>query len=217
MLRSTFTFATLLALSFLFNEAHGFWFGKMVIGYATVSKEEAEKINEHNKLYEHDKLHVTESASPTQLGPGVYMVNKPDIWKGEGGSWYCAIKASKWQMKKIRKAYIPRSLLKLESGVSRRIFLWNQDETVIVNYMSSELWMRKPQKALRFSWVRRGYWEMQMLIPTDVVKKDKLDLWAKCFESEDELVRFSGDIINWAGTWGIKGDRGRPTLGAFRR
>ncbi|KAI9049406.1 hypothetical protein LZ554_006440 [Drepanopeziza brunnea f. sp. 'monogermtubi'] len=159
----------------------------MVIGYATVSKEEAEKINEHNKLYEDDKLHVAESASPTQLGSGVYMVNNPDIWKGEEGSWYCAIKASKWQMKTIRKAYIPKSILKMESGVTRQLFLWDQDEPVVVNYMRSELLMRKPEKALRFSWVRRENWEIQMLIPTDVVKKGKLDPWAKCFESKDEL------------------------------
>jgi hypothetical protein len=122
-------------------------------------------------------------------------------------------------MKFIGKVYIPTSTLKMtSSGAVERQYLWGQGEDVIVAYIKSEKLVSRPKKALRFSWVKQGTgtgWQPQMAIPKDVVEKDKLDIWAKCFESEAELREFSNGIINWV-AWGIKGDRGRPGLGAFR-
>ncbi|KAJ5046633.1 uncharacterized protein L3040_003871 [Drepanopeziza brunnea f. sp. 'multigermtubi'] len=150
MLRSRSVCAVLIALSFLFNKAQGvlwkdFWKKNQVIGYATVSEEQAKLINKDNKLYEGDELHVKRPPYALQTGSGFYILNGPE-----------------------------------------------------------------PKEALRFSWVK-GFkgWQLQMLIPTDVVKKDDLELRARCFASEEELMKFSHVTLDWD-AWKAKGYLGKP-------
>ncbi|EKD20015.1 uncharacterized protein L3040_002308 [Drepanopeziza brunnea f. sp. 'multigermtubi'] len=203
MLRSKSISATLLALSVLFSEAQGFfWQDKhTVIGYATVPSEEAQRINADNKV------HVRETDSLTQLGPGFFIVSEPDSWFGGEDSWFCAVMAKGKKMKQIPKAYIPKSYeVKTWNGWVEE-YLWGAREQSIVEYIRSELSIKKADEALRVSWVKGMAWHLHMLIPKKVVENDNLDLWAQCFETIDELMAFSDETIKWE-DWKIKGDPG---------
>ncbi|EKD14916.1 hypothetical protein MBM_07127 [Drepanopeziza brunnea f. sp. 'multigermtubi' MB_m1] len=207
MLRSRSVCAVLIALSFLFNKAQGvlwkdFWKKNQVIGYATVSEEQAKLINKDNKLYEGDELHVKRPPYALQTGSGFYILNGPGNWvrssiDEEERRWYCAIEARKRKMKNIGKIKIP-------------ISLWSENEEEIVDYITLTRLVSEPKEALRFSWVK-GFkgWQLQMLIPTDVVKKDDLELRARCFASEEELMKFSHVTLDWD-AWKAKGYLGKP-------
>ncbi|KAI9051830.1 hypothetical protein LZ554_004092 [Drepanopeziza brunnea f. sp. 'monogermtubi'] len=203
MLRSKSMFAILLALSSLLSRAQAFWWDVLleqnVIGYATVPTSQALRINEDNKLY------VPEFEYRPQLGPGIYLVNEPGSWQGDEGSWYCAIKARRWKMNRIKKVFIPKTYLSLTDDGIKENQLWGAEEGVILEYIKM-LMISKPAKALRFSWVKGIRWQLQMAIPKEVVEKDDLDLWAQCFESEEELFEFSSDIVNFE-AWTIAGDQ----------
>ncbi|EKD17087.1 hypothetical protein MBM_04664 [Drepanopeziza brunnea f. sp. 'multigermtubi' MB_m1] len=209
MLRSKTIFAILLALSFLSNRAQGdmslkIFERRRVIGYAIVSEDEAERIND-NKLY------VEESASPTQLGNGFIIVSEISKEMRGEENWYCAVQANKNKLKNIDKAYIPKSYKKRTWPEERN--LWGEGEKAIVRYLWSISFVRKPFAALRFSWVKgTTNQQMQMLIPTKVVNNGGLDLSVQCFESEDELKRFSDDVVDWGDSevWDIKGNLGIP-------
>ncbi|KAI9046999.1 hypothetical protein LZ554_009073 [Drepanopeziza brunnea f. sp. 'monogermtubi'] len=213
MLRSKSILAILLALGFLFDGAHGV-FGisqrtKKTIGYATVSKEDAERINDDNKL------HKVPSENP-QLGPGLYLVNHFTRLPQIEENWYCAIKADTEKIKSINKVYVPKSYKVYPEETQQT--LWYAGEEVIEEYLKTVELMnaREPSEALRFSWVP-GIAQMQMLIPERVIEKDEaLELWAACFKSEEELKEFSEDedFINWENMdqWRIVGVRGLPEL-----
>ncbi|KAJ5041578.1 uncharacterized protein L3040_005158 [Drepanopeziza brunnea f. sp. 'multigermtubi'] len=208
MLRLKSMFAILLALSSLLGRAQAFWWEEwlqhIVIGYTTVPESQALRINEHNKPV------VQESEYRTQLGPGLYMVNRVGSWKGDEGSWYCAIKARNWKMKMIGKAFVPKTFMGTTVNGIEQTQLWGADEEVIVEYIRNKLGMSHPANALRLSWVLGIKWQLQMAIPKKVVDEDKLDLWAQCFRTEAELYAFSNKVIDFE-AWTIAGDPGWPT------
>ncbi|EKD21346.1 hypothetical protein MBM_00459 [Drepanopeziza brunnea f. sp. 'multigermtubi' MB_m1] len=206
MPRSKFVFAILLALSFFYG-AQATFFGRKFIGYARVSESLAERINDKNKL-------IVEGSGGS-IGPGFYLVNDPAGWISEG-SWYCAVKASKRKIKKMDKVYIPKShLTKISETQVERQNLWGEDETLIEKYITGrhlggKSYIKDPKKTLRFSWVKNTneQWQLQMAIPKKVLEESHLGLWAKCFQSEEELKKYSDRVIPWE-KW-TKGKRFPP-------
>ncbi|KAI9053584.1 hypothetical protein LZ554_002538 [Drepanopeziza brunnea f. sp. 'monogermtubi'] len=196
------TMTTLLALlSFLFpGRAHGF-VERRNIGYGIVSKEEADMINEDNKL------HFEELAYVNRLGFGLFVVNELVSLEGIEEKWYCAIEADESKVEEMSKVWIPKSYQRVASDDRiEQQELWAEDEDVIVEYIES-LMLEEPERTLRLSWVEGIPWQLQMVIPANVVMNNDLDFWAKCFESEDALMDFSDDVNDWE-AWDIKGDRG---------
>ncbi|KAJ5032595.1 uncharacterized protein L3040_009193 [Drepanopeziza brunnea f. sp. 'multigermtubi'] len=200
--KSTFATTTLLALSsFLSGRAHGFLEERRNLGYGIVSQEEADMINEDNKL------HFEELAYVNRLGFGLWMVNELVSLEGIEEKWYCAIEADERKVEEIGKVWIPKSYQKVASdGQVEQQDLWADDEDAIVKYIES-LTLEEPERALRLSWVEGIPWQLQMVIPANVVTNNDLDFWAKCFESEDALMDFSDDVNDWE-AWNITGDRG---------
>ncbi|EKD14396.1 hypothetical protein MBM_07626 [Drepanopeziza brunnea f. sp. 'multigermtubi' MB_m1] len=214
MLRTKSILATLLALNFLFDGAYGvlgMFQQKRAIGYATIPEEVALRINEDNKLLE------VPSGSKTQLGPGLYLVNHFRRLTPKKGDWYCAVKADAEKVQSISKVYIPKSYV--AHPRKRPQPLWYAGEDVIMDYLMTLELMNEPRpsQALRFSWVSDKYAQMQMLIPDSAIdNQEALELWAECFETEEELTHFAQDedFINWENKeeWNIMGDRGLPEL-----
>ncbi|KAI9054561.1 hypothetical protein LZ554_001716 [Drepanopeziza brunnea f. sp. 'monogermtubi'] len=219
MPRSKSIFAILTILSFFSNGAQAmFWQKEIVIGYAGVTSEEARDINKMNKLY------ISQSLPTKQLGEGIYMTNKPEGFSSRA-TRFCAIKARKYKMNAADKVYIPESYTpETPNGGLRPKQLWGESEEVIVEYIRSLPPLSRfrkalhipvapvdePEKSLRFSWVEGGGGQLQMAIPMKAVyDDDRLKLWAKCFESEAELKKFSAETIEWE-TWAIRGHIGHP-------
>ncbi|KAI9053482.1 hypothetical protein LZ554_002438 [Drepanopeziza brunnea f. sp. 'monogermtubi'] len=159
------------------------------------------------------------SSTAAPLGAGFYMLNKPSGWEATDGSWYCAIKARTSRIRKTPKVWIPKDYEEQTARGPESSELWNQDEDVIVNYIQTEALLYEPdaeaaQKALRLSWVRgaNNQWQLQMLIPTNVLNNNDLKLWAKCFDSEDGLKKFSDKVIPWDDSteWNVQGARYYP-------
>ncbi|KAI9051252.1 hypothetical protein LZ554_005353 [Drepanopeziza brunnea f. sp. 'monogermtubi'] len=217
MPRSKSIFAILLALSSLFCRAQGF-LGineKIVIGYASLPADEAKDINKDNRIY------VQESALVTQLGAGFHMINDPKRLPSVVGTWYCAIKAKREQLDNIGMVYIPQSYEKLSSRIPQpneewpvriKQKLWFESEEVILRFLISTALTKYPHSALRFSWVSGVPWQLQMVVPMDVVNSGELKLWGKCFKSKKDLEKYSDKVIDWddAEEWPIRGLRGPP-------
>ncbi|EKD20387.1 hypothetical protein MBM_01069 [Drepanopeziza brunnea f. sp. 'multigermtubi' MB_m1] len=190
----------LLALGFLFSEAQGFLDGRKTIGYRSVSKEEAEIINADNKLHKDEDADSLKYLNP--LGFGSYL--EPDIWPGEPGDWYCAVEADSSKLDKIRKVWIPEFWKRTDQFgnlIGEEELYGN--EALTVGYIGTVV--PEPQKALRFSEVGLNR-ELSMLIPTQVIDSDDLELWCKCYETKEELREASDGAIDWE-AWGIEGDR----------
>ncbi|KAJ5032492.1 uncharacterized protein L3040_009095 [Drepanopeziza brunnea f. sp. 'multigermtubi'] len=188
--------------------------GRQLIGYAIASEEQARLINDGHKPR---LLPPVEGSEPAgALGAGFYMLNKPSGWRATEESWYCAIRAKKSKIKKISKVWIPKAYEKrTEEGILDQE-LWDQSEDVITEYIQAEASIDDPEaaeKALRFSWVMGASdWQLQMLIPTNVLNNYNLDLWARCFDSEDELKKRWNYVVPWdsSSRWDIEGIRGNP-------
>ncbi|EKD17181.1 uncharacterized protein L3040_005399 [Drepanopeziza brunnea f. sp. 'multigermtubi'] len=209
-------FTILLALIFLFNRAQAFLFSddREVIGYRTVGEEEAELINDGNKPYR-DEFYDAERAGINQLGNGFYMTAVPAGWAGDPTekNWYCVIEAEKENIEDVGKAWIPEFYQKMTwNGQFEEENLWVGDEEVIVDYIESLT--PNPEKALRFSYISYVGWDLQMVIPTQVLNDDELELWAQCFESKEELLEYSDKTVDWE-SWGILGDPGLPSAETF--
>ncbi|EKD14792.1 hypothetical protein MBM_07003 [Drepanopeziza brunnea f. sp. 'multigermtubi' MB_m1] len=197
MLRLQSTFALLLVLS-LFNGAHGFWWRwsrKQVIGYAMVSEEHANLINKYHDL-------IVQDGTNFQVGPGFYLRDKPS-WESQEGKWYCVVKANTKKMKKARKAMIPKTY---EILIAPRQFqttrLYGAEESVIANYIIRNRGIYEPEITLRFSWVDGVVdQQRQMTIPKQMATSGDLDFWAKCFETEKKLRKYSDKTIEWERDW----------------
>ncbi|EKD16067.1 uncharacterized protein L3040_003506 [Drepanopeziza brunnea f. sp. 'multigermtubi'] len=221
MLRSKSTLATLLALGSLFNGAQGLpGAHDQVIGYAKVSSRQAQRIIMHT-----NRLPVEESRPDQLIGPGFYMMNKPD-WDvdEEDRSRYCVIKANKKKMEEIEKVWVPKSYeQKNADGETVKQNLWGEEEEVILEYIqiildlaksseastseasTSEVLMPKPERVLRFSSVPDRYWLYQMNIPTELVNDNDLELRPTCFESVQNLKEnYGDDRIDWRDDWKIR-------------
>ncbi|EKD13050.1 uncharacterized protein L3040_007130 [Drepanopeziza brunnea f. sp. 'multigermtubi'] len=192
MLRSKSISAILLPLSFLISVAQAwpqFLSKPITIGYATVTPDVAERINQQD-----GKLYVRRSFYEKPLGDGFYLVNDPLTWEGVHNSWYCAITAKKSAYKRLDKTFVPRTY-------------WNQPESAIVDYLRSTTWVTNAETALRFSWIEGNNWALQMLIPKIVIEEDLMGLRAKCFQSRQERNQLTEEFIKWDDA-SLKGDRG---------
>ncbi|EKD18742.1 uncharacterized protein L3040_008754 [Drepanopeziza brunnea f. sp. 'multigermtubi'] len=207
MLRSKFIFAISLALSLLFGRAQAF-FGihrMKIIGYATAKPEQAERINRNHKITDADIQFMG-----GQIGEGFYLINEPGGFTVPGGTWHCVVKARTSRVERIAKVYIPRQYQDTPS--SRLKNLWFSNENTIINYVRSMGVVLDYFTALRFSWVQQnnGYGK-QMLIPSTVVQRGQLGLWAECFNSvSDMLDEHESGTIDWddKSKWDIKGNIG---------
>jgi hypothetical protein len=115
---------------------------------------------------------------------------------------------------KARKIYIPEYVQRVTwDGERKDVVLWHGDEKLIVHYIGA--WISEdPEKALRFSWIYEHGWDLQMLIPTNIINSNGLDLWSKCFETKEELKKHSSETIEWE-RWGIDGESGNPSIETF--
>ncbi|KAI9053120.1 hypothetical protein LZ554_003387 [Drepanopeziza brunnea f. sp. 'monogermtubi'] len=181
--------AILLAFIFFFNQGDA---TRIVIGYRTVSPVEAGLINSGNNPTR-DTSYDHGPDDPFQLGNGLYLTQIPGAWAAEDDDWYCVIKADEEMLDQINKAWIPR-------------VHWFRGEEEVVHYIR-RLPARDPEKALRFSYIWASEDLLQMLIPTNVVNNDELDLWGKCFETKAELEAYSSHNIDWE-AWNLRGDPG---------
>ncbi|KAJ5051533.1 uncharacterized protein L3040_001309 [Drepanopeziza brunnea f. sp. 'multigermtubi'] len=202
----------LLALSFLFIRAQGFdesLLNREVIGYRTASKEEAEKINENHKPYRDKRF--DEGRRLNQLGSGFYMTPDPAGWEGDMDkeNWYCVITADSDKIKDARKIYIPEYYEETSHEEIEEKMLWHEGEEVIVEYIRK--FLPDPEKVLRFSYISLYEEDTQMLIPTDMLNSDVLDLWSQCYATEAELLAYSREVIDWK-KWDVAGDPGIPVL-----
>ncbi|EKD18823.1 hypothetical protein MBM_03065 [Drepanopeziza brunnea f. sp. 'multigermtubi' MB_m1] len=194
MLRLQFTFALLLALSLFSNGAHGFWRSKQVIGYAMVSKEHAKAINKNHDL-------IVQVSPKYQVGAGFYLRDRPG-WERQVGKWYCVIKADKKKIKAARKVTIPKfNQIRIAPDRSQTTTLYGAEEHVISNYIAIYRGLPQPDKVLRFSWVEGLDQQRQMTIPAQMVMNDDLETWAKCFETEEKLRKYSEETIEWERDW----------------
>ncbi|KAI9048303.1 hypothetical protein LZ554_008098 [Drepanopeziza brunnea f. sp. 'monogermtubi'] len=203
MLLSKSTCVILLASSPLLNKAQG----REVIGYRTVNKEEADLINLFGKPFRDKKFDGDKTSYIHQLGNGFYMSNKPASWVADPWDWYCAIRADADKIRKADKIFIPKYWNRATSDGLLRKYLWGGKEDFILEYIGSMI--SDPEEAIRFGWIVYHEWELQMVIPTDMLNEDEFDLWGECFETKDELMRHSSAIIEWA-TWNIIGNPGYP-------
>ncbi|EKD14417.1 uncharacterized protein L3040_008221 [Drepanopeziza brunnea f. sp. 'multigermtubi'] len=187
----------LLALSFLFNRACG---EREVIAYRTVSEEEAAYINRHNKPYR-DKKHDRFSRW-NQLASGFYTTNEPAGWRGYTGDEYCVIKADSDKFESARKVWIPKTT----GDEASPTLLWSGNEERILDYIRS-LGVPEPENALRFSHISLHPGKLQMVIPTDMINNDDLDLWAECWKSPKDLLNHASETVDWS-RWAIAGHPG---------
>ncbi|KAI9055112.1 hypothetical protein LZ554_000077 [Drepanopeziza brunnea f. sp. 'monogermtubi'] len=190
-------YSILLASSFLFNTAYG---KEEVIGYRVVSPDEAEGINDREKPYNY-KAYDDDSLSP-QLGRGFYMTNIPDSQLALADEWYCVIKADSDKIEKADKVWIPKTYEDKEGSTE----LWTGNEDAILEYIKS-LVPDDPDEALRFSYIISAGDKLQMVIPPKAIDEDDLDLWAQCWETEEEQKEHSSETVQWT-TWKISGTSG---------
>ncbi|KAI9050363.1 hypothetical protein LZ554_005529 [Drepanopeziza brunnea f. sp. 'monogermtubi'] len=204
------SFASGFTWSPFLNKAQGLLGRRQIIGYRTVNRLEADIINDNHKPFRDKRL--DENGRYHQLGHGFYISNEAAFWKGRRGDWYCAVKADKNKIAKADKIYIPEYYPKTTSdGPIKKTHLWAGDEDEILEYIeSAKSMIPNPEKALRFSLIMYEGLSLQMVVPTDMVNDDELDLWGKCFETKKELLEYSGETINWKKRWGIIGDPGQP-------
>ncbi|EKD15536.1 hypothetical protein MBM_06164 [Drepanopeziza brunnea f. sp. 'multigermtubi' MB_m1] len=200
--------AILLAVSFLFDRARGFPSGgtRVTIGYRT---EEAELINFLRQPFR-DREYDEEADGLNQLGHGFYMINEPAGWPGRPleDNWFCVIKADGDKVKNAAKIYIPERYSKLTwNARTEEVYLWAGEEETVLEYIESMI--PNPERALRFSWIVAGGSMQQMVIPSDIINYNELDMWAQCFQTAEELYRCSSEIIDWK-SWEITGNPGIP-------
>ncbi|KAI9055926.1 hypothetical protein LZ554_000861 [Drepanopeziza brunnea f. sp. 'monogermtubi'] len=191
MLLSQSTCSILLALGFLYSKAYG----RDVIAYRTVSKEEAESINELERPYRDIEFDAFADSNP--LGNALYTVNKPAGWQAKDDDYYCVIKADREKIQRASKVWVP----KMPSS--------NAVEEHVLQYIESLRVVPDPWKALRFSHISEPGGDLQMAIPTEMVNNNDLDLWAKCWETKEDLTEDSDEIVDWM-SWGIIGVPGTP-------
>ncbi|EKD16202.1 uncharacterized protein L3040_009559 [Drepanopeziza brunnea f. sp. 'multigermtubi'] len=210
--------AILLVFSFLFSRAQGGVIGQVVydrevIGYRTVSPLEAAKINEKNKPTR-DLIFGQIRQFKNQLGTGFSLTQVPALWEGDPRvkNWYCVVEADREKMEEAQKVYIPEYYENTyQNGRRQEIQLWFAGDRYIMEYIWQ--YIRHSQggeKALRFSYIASKGYNMQMVIPTEVVNKDELELWSECFKTKEELLAYSDKTVNWD-SWNIKGEIGLPS------
>ncbi|KAI9054581.1 hypothetical protein LZ554_001734 [Drepanopeziza brunnea f. sp. 'monogermtubi'] len=203
--------SVLLASSFLFSRAQGQDDdNRIIIGYRTVSEDEAEDINMmqrpmRDKAF--DMANYDEGHRP--IGSGFYMVNVPAGWKAQDEDWHCVIKANKAEFDEAIKVWIPEYMhIIVSDSVVTQLKLWTGNEENIDYYIAS-LGLFPMGRELLFSRIKGVDTMLQMLIPTDMVNNQDLDLWSQCWRTKDELKAYASETVKWE-NWYIAGEPGIP-------
>ncbi|KAK6218932.1 hypothetical protein QIS74_06141 [Colletotrichum tabaci] len=182
--------AVFLALVYLCTSGHG---ARIVIGYRVVAEAEASIINDRNTPFR-DPARDSEFGS--QIGNGVYLVDKPGGWRETRGrtNYHCVIKADEDKFDDAAKAWVPSDY-------------WDKGEASIARYIRG--FDEDPDETVRISYIA-GYGEtLQMLLPTSMVNADTLDFDAKCFPSRAELMAYENESVDWT-EWNLYGEPGEP-------
>ncbi|EKD14233.1 uncharacterized protein L3040_003628 [Drepanopeziza brunnea f. sp. 'multigermtubi'] len=187
--------AALLTLSLLFSRAHGLFNKKIVIGYAALTKDQADDVDDD------DKIKAEGTPTGNYLGPGLYLVDSPDRLAPSQGSLFCVIRADEEKTIEAKKVYIPQSYQKKTlRGKTVQVNLWG-NERAIEHYIKHEAKIDDSNDALRFSLVEDKE-KVQMVVPNHVVDDGELKLQTSCFESAEQMKQFSSIDVNWS-AWGI--------------
>ncbi|KAI9052211.1 hypothetical protein LZ554_003570 [Drepanopeziza brunnea f. sp. 'monogermtubi'] len=169
--------------------------------------------NENKKPYM-DETIDQERRILNVLGPGYYTRNKaaewikhiPGLW-GSKAQWYCVIEADMDEFEELSKVWIPESYSETdENGEVKTTDLWTWDsdnEADIHKYIQTKD-VRDPKNTILFSAMRNEPGEVQMVIPTGLLGDDDLDFSAQCFETLEELGKYSEKTVDWM-SWDIVG------------
>ncbi|EKD15779.1 hypothetical protein MBM_05790 [Drepanopeziza brunnea f. sp. 'multigermtubi' MB_m1] len=103
----------------------------------------------------------------------------------------------------MEKAWIPK-YDPVPRGTTWPIPLWDQDESIIAEYMRT-LGVRDPDRALRFSNIAGAPGKKQVLIPSEVVNDDELNIYGACSDNEMYTRALPGPRWQY---YGIAGDPG---------
>ncbi|KAI9055963.1 hypothetical protein LZ554_000897 [Drepanopeziza brunnea f. sp. 'monogermtubi'] len=209
---SNFVCAILLGLSSLFTEAQAEGKRK-VIGYTKVTEAEGVQINLlGNRLVKYG----SPDSETSQLGFGIYLRQEPDSWgwaSEENNDWYCVVEADPDTFAKARKSYIPKDYQRVVSNLGvQRMKVWYEAEYIIVDYI---VWASKrkpnPEEVIRFAYIPEFGFDLQMLIPADVLKDNVLDLWTECYDTKEKVKEHTTEAVNWD-EWVIQGTAGMPSI-----
>ncbi|KAI9054086.1 hypothetical protein LZ554_001257 [Drepanopeziza brunnea f. sp. 'monogermtubi'] len=195
----------LLTWSLLFSRAQGTAPGKEIIGYRTVSEDEFYYLEENSRPFRNPEFDVAARIS-NQLGQGYTLINVPAGWRAKKGEAYCAFEANSAKMNAATKVWIPESYEEIgwDPEVKERRALWAGTEEEISDYLLSMV--DNPQKALRFSYVQENPDQLLMVIPTETINANELDILAYCWKTEYGLKKYmNAQPVKWA-NWDILGD-----------
>ncbi|KAI9052022.1 hypothetical protein LZ554_004276 [Drepanopeziza brunnea f. sp. 'monogermtubi'] len=197
----------LLALSFLFNTAHAIAI-RTTLGYRTVTPAEASAINENQRPVPGN----FDGEGNGQLGNNqFYMINTSPAWEAGPDAWYCVVEAEIEALDNADKIWIPE-FDDFNRTLEDDVYLWAGDEALIVQYIA--IYLDHPTRALRFSWI--SFVEndpepiLQMVIPPEIIEDRSLDLWARCFSTQEELRNYSPLEVDWLNWEDILGEPGDP-------
>ncbi|KAI9054671.1 hypothetical protein LZ554_001823 [Drepanopeziza brunnea f. sp. 'monogermtubi'] len=219
---------TVLALSFLLTgaQAQG---PRKIIGYRTATKDEAKAINANHKPSGDDNHDDDDEDDDNkglyQLGTVgyFYMTNNAPGFPGDDDDWYCIVKGDSVKINAAQKVWVPETYVSGAGSSSNpeKTYLWGGNEDLISEYIQTLSLPGRdgtpdPEKALRLSYVAFSDEErLQMVIPDQVLRDGELDLWAKCFETEEkleeELAEQPTEAVDWK-SWRIAGGAGRESV-----
>jgi hypothetical protein len=112
-------------------------------------------------------------------------------------------------MQHLSKVWIPEYHTEYrKDGSIKRTQLWidgdDENDMAITSYIKSRD-VPNPEEALRFSKISNMPEKLQMVIPPKTISNSKVDFWAECWDSKEELKRHRSITVDWT-AWGIKGD-----------
>ncbi|EKD19452.1 hypothetical protein MBM_02689 [Drepanopeziza brunnea f. sp. 'multigermtubi' MB_m1] len=187
---------------------------RTVIGFRVVPEQEAMRINQNNMIQRDALIGPTERRL-TQLGIGLRLTRVPGNWENlpEINNWFCVVEANTDGIREARKIYIPEYYHKVYWGTMRvPIQLWFGDEEYIVDYIFEEdPTFPQPERVLRFAWIADFGFDLQMLIPRDMVNDPELGLWSRCYDSLQALEAYAAETYDWE-EWDIEGEIDYPSV-----
>ncbi|PGH17863.1 hypothetical protein AJ80_04686 [Polytolypa hystricis UAMH7299] len=166
---------------------------KIIIGYRTVSAEQARRYNDAGTLTD-DGNRVG-----TQIGLGVYTTPKRGQWPGPGDAWYCVILADAGAIKRVAKAWVPE-----RSGGTQ---LWSNNDA-IDKYIKDLESSWNPATTLRMSIISGLGWDdLQLVIPPKLLNSNggAMGIDASCKQNVEDLPDYTVNYDDWHDN--IKGNR----------
>ncbi|RAK78107.1 uncharacterized protein BO72DRAFT_458282 [Aspergillus fijiensis CBS 313.89] len=154
----------------------------IIIGYRTVSKDQAAKYNKAGTLtYEGNRANI-------QLGEGTYLTANRGGWAGSATDWYCVIYADKTKFAAATKAWIPKTY-----GTDGEI--WYKKDKIDA-YIKAEKSTWTPAETVRVSKIDGDDHTYQLVVPPKLSgsksllgkwSKGPLDISVTCAEREESL------------------------------